>query len=166
VQKFAKQLQKDIKTIPPSVMKAFTTWEWPGNIRELENLVERSVILTRGKSLDAPLVEMRKLSREGHDRETKDSRQEEIAEIVRSTLQALNWKQSLADEPGKKLAEARRKKSAERVKKQREEIVRALALSKGRVGGSDGAAARLGINRTTLLARIRKLGIDPRDYAG
>ena len=165
VQKFAKQLQKDVKRIPPSVMKAFTAWEWPGNIRELENLMERSVILTRSKSLQAPLVEMRKLGAEEHQGDMKDLRREEIVEIVRSTLQALNGKQSLADESGKKLAEARRKKSAERAKKQREEIVRALALSKGRVGGSDGAAARLGINRTTLLARIRKLGIDPRDYA-
>jgi len=165
VQKFAKQLQKDITRIPPSVMKAFTVWEWPGNIRELENLMERSVILTRSKSLRAPLVEMRKLGAEEHQGDMKDLRHEEIVEIVRSTLQALNGKQSLADESGKKLAEARRKKSAERAKKQREEIVRALALSKGRVGGSDGAAARLGINRTTLLARIRKLGIDPRDYA-
>jgi formate hydrogenlyase transcriptional activator len=43
--------------------------------------------------------------------------------------------------------------------------MRALALSKGRVGGSGGAAARLGINRTTLLARMRKLGIDPKEYA-
>ena len=165
VQKFAKQLQKDVKRIPPSVMKAFTALEWPGNIRELENLMERSVILTRSKSLEAPLVEMRKLGAEEHRREMKDLRHEEIVEIVRSTLQALNGKQSLADEPSKKLAEARRNKSAERAKKQREEIVRALALSKGRVGGSDGAAAHLGINRTTLLARIRKLGIDPRDYA-
>jgi formate hydrogenlyase transcriptional activator len=165
VQKFAKQLQKDIKGIPLSVMKAFTTWEWPGNIRELENLVERSVILTRGKSLDAPLVEMRKLRGEEHERETNDSRHEEIAEIVRSTLQALNGKQGLASDQGKKMADGRAKKSAERAEKQREEIMRALTLSKGRVGGSNGAAARLGINRTTLLARIRKLGIDPRDYA-
>ncbi|HXP42187.1 MAG TPA: sigma 54-interacting transcriptional regulator [Candidatus Acidoferrales bacterium] len=165
VQKFAKQLQKDIKTIPPSVMKAFTNWEWPGNIRELENLVERSVILTRGKSLDAPLMEMRKLSGEERERETKDSRQEEIAEIVRSTIQALNGKPGLASDQGKKMADGRATKSAERAKKQREEIMRALTLSKGRVGGSDGAAARLGINRTTLLARIRKLGIDPGDYA-
>jgi formate hydrogenlyase transcriptional activator len=165
VQKFAKQLQKDVKRIPPSVMKAFTALEWPGNIRELENLMERSVILTRSRSLEAPLVEMRKLGAEEHQREMKDLRHEEMVEIVRSTLQALNGKQSLADEPGKKLAEARRKKGAERATKQREEIVRALALSKGRVGGSDGAAARLDMNRTTLLARIRKLGIDPRDYA-
>jgi formate hydrogenlyase transcriptional activator len=165
VQKFGKQLQKDIKRIPPSVMKAFTTWEWPGNIRELENLVERSVILTRGKSLDAPLVEMRKLSGEEPERETKDSRHEEIAEIVRSTLQALNGKHGPVSDQGKKMADGRAKKSAERAKKQREEIMRALTLSKGRVGGSNGAAARLGINRTTLLARIRKLGIDPGDYA-
>ena len=165
VQKFAKQLQKDIKRIPPSVMKAFTAWEWPGNIRELENLVERSVILTRGKSLDAPLTEMRKLSGEEYESETKDSRHEEIAEIVRSTLQALNGKQGLASDQGKKMADGRAKKSAERAKKQREEIMRALTLSKGRVGGSNGAAARLGINRTTLLARIRKLGIYPGDYA-
>ena len=144
VQKFAKQLQKDIKRIPPSVMKAFTTWEWPGNIRELENLMERSVILTRSKSLRAPLVEMRKLGAEEHQGDMKDLRHEEIVEIVRSTLQALNGKQSLADESGKKLAEARRKKSAERAKKQREEIMRTLTLSKGRVGGSNGAAARLG----------------------
>ena len=51
--------------------------------------------------------------------------------------------------------------SGEFAKKQREEIVRALTESKGRVGGADGAAARLGINRTTLLARIKKFGIDP-----
>jgi formate hydrogenlyase transcriptional activator len=71
----------------------------------------------------------------------------------------------LASDQGKKMADGRAKKSAERVKKRREEIMRALTLSKGRVGGSDGAATRLGINRTTLLARIKKLGIDPRDYA-
>ena len=46
-----------------------------------------------------------------------------------------------------------------------EEIVRALTLSKGRVGGPNGAAARVGLNRTTLLARMKKLGIDPKDYA-
>jgi len=125
---------------------------------------KRSVILTRGKSLDAPLMEMRKLSGEEHERETKDSRQEEIAEIVRSIIQALNGKQgwpAIGQEDGRWPCD----ESAERAKKQREEIIRALTLSKGRVGGSNGAAARLGINRTTLLARIRKQGIDPRDHA-
>jgi formate hydrogenlyase transcriptional activator len=50
-------------------------------------------------------------------------------------------------------------------KRQRDEIVRALTEAKGRVGGADGAAARMRMNRTTLLARMKKLGIDPRDYA-
>jgi len=50
-------------------------------------------------------------------------------------------------------------------KKQRDAIVRALTVAKGRVGGTDGAAARMDLNRTTLLARMKKLGIDPRDYA-
>jgi transcriptional regulator with GAF, ATPase, and Fis domain len=52
-----------------------------------------------------------------------------------------------------------------RAKKQRSEIVRALIESKGRVGGLNGAAARMGINRTTLLARMKKFGIDPKQYA-
>ena len=60
VQKFAKQMQRKIETIPAAVMKGLTAWEWPGNIRELENFIERAVILTRGKSLEAPLGELRK----------------------------------------------------------------------------------------------------------
>src|SRR3954451_14935367 len=52
----------------------------------------------------------------------------------------------------------------ERAEKEREAIVRALTETKGRVGGANGAAARMGINRTTLLARLKKLGIDPRQY--
>src|SRR5437773_5574142 len=50
VQKCAKQMQKKIETIPPATMKGLTAWEWPGNIRELQNCIERAVILTRGKS--------------------------------------------------------------------------------------------------------------------
>jgi transcriptional regulator with GAF, ATPase, and Fis domain len=59
---------------------------------------------------------------------------------------------------------ANRTVTDQNAKKQRDAIVRTLTESKGRVGGSDGAAARMGINRTTLLARMKKLGIDPRDY--
>ena len=69
---------------------------------------------------------------------------------MRETISALNGKKEFADE---------------HAMKQREEIVRALTESKGRVGGADGAAARMGINRTTLLSRMKKLGIDPRQYA-
>src|SRR6266581_1428151 len=65
VQKFAKQMQKKIEAISPAVMKGLTAWDWPGNIRELENFIERAVIVTRGKSLEAPVGELRKTNTEG-----------------------------------------------------------------------------------------------------
>jgi formate hydrogenlyase transcriptional activator len=150
VQKFAKQMQKKIEAVSPAVMKGLTAWEWPGNIRELENFIERAVILTRGKSLEAPLGELRKLNPQQPASTTRDSGQQDIARIVRETLHALNGNTPVADD---------------RTQKQREEIVRALAETKGRVGGSDGAAARMGINRTTLLSRMKKFGINPAQYA-
>src|SRR5208282_6051780 len=65
VQKCAKQMQKCIETVPVAAMKGLTSLEWPGNIRELENFIERAVLLTRGKSLEAPLAELRKTNTEG-----------------------------------------------------------------------------------------------------
>jgi formate hydrogenlyase transcriptional activator len=151
VKKFTKQMQKNIETIPASVMKGLTAWEWPGNIRELENFIERAVILTRGKSLEAPLAELRRTNFEEQATEpAATSDKEDIARIVKETLESLNGKKSVADE---------------HARKQREEIIHALSESKGRVGGADGAAARMGINRTTLLSRMKKLGINPRQYA-
>ncbi len=150
VQKFAKQMQKRIEAISPPVMRGLTAWGWPGNIRELENFVERAVILTRGRSLEAPLGELRKLNLEEPATVTRGSGREDIARIVKETLHALNGNKTLADA---------------RAQKQREEIVRTLAKTRGRVGGVDGAAARMGINRTTLLSRMKKFGIDPGQYA-
>ena len=148
VQKFAKQMQKKIDAIPVSVSKGLTAWDWPGNIRELENFIERAVILTRGKSLEAPLSELRK---QGMDAQTAvQTPPDDIARIVKETISALNGKKDFSDEFAKK---------------QREEIIQALTESKGRVGGADGAATKMGLNRTTLLARIKKYGIDPRRYA-
>jgi transcriptional regulator with GAF, ATPase, and Fis domain len=129
-------------------MKALKTWEWPGNIRELENLVERAVILTRGRSLEAPLAELRKVAIDDGEHVAED--QDNIARIVKETIKTLHANSSV---------------DKENMKKQRDAIVRALTESKGRVGGADGAAARMGMNRTTLLARMKKLGIDPRDYS-
>ncbi|HZC34139.1 MAG TPA: sigma 54-interacting transcriptional regulator, partial [Chthoniobacterales bacterium] len=60
VQKFAKQMQKGIESVPSAAMKGLTAWEWPGNIRELENFIERAVILTRGSALEVPLTELPK----------------------------------------------------------------------------------------------------------
>jgi len=147
VQKFAKQMQKKIDAIPVSVSKGLTAWDWPGNIRELENFIERAVILTRGKSLEAPLSELRK---HGIEAPAVQTPPDDIARIVKETITALNGKKEFSDEFAKK---------------QREEIIQALTESKGRVGGADGAATKMGLNRTTLLARIKKYGIDPRRYA-
>jgi len=123
VQKFAKQVQKEIERIPATVMRTFTAWDWPGNIRELENLGERSVILTRGKSLEAPLADLRNLSTEEDKTEATGPRQEVIEQIVKRTLQALNGKQRPANEQAKKLADQRAQKRTERAKREWEEIV-------------------------------------------
>jgi len=150
VQKFAKQMQKRIDSVPVAVMKALTASDWPGNIRELENFIERAVILTQGKALAAPLDELRESNREEPPAAPATPAKDDIARIVKETINALNDK---------------RVPASESAKRQREEIVRALVESKGRVGGAEGAAVRLRINRTTLLARIKKFGIDPRQYA-
>ncbi len=150
VQRFAKQMQRKIEGISPAVMKGLTAWEWPGNIRELENFIERSVILTRGKSLEAPLAELRRSNPREPAVLMQGSGKEDIVRIVKETLHVLHGNKTAKDEWDQK---------------QRDEIVRVLGESKGRVGGAEGAAARMGINRTTLLSRMKKFGIEPGQYA-
>ena len=58
-QKYARRMNRRIETIPGEAMQALTNWNWPGKLRELENLIERVVILTRGSALDKPLAEVR-----------------------------------------------------------------------------------------------------------
>jgi formate hydrogenlyase transcriptional activator len=144
VQKFAKQMQKKIDAISPAVMRGLAAWDWPGNIRELENFIERAVILTRGRSLEAPLGELRRTNTVEIPRERK------LEPIAGERTNSQNDKASVADEYEKK---------------QRDEIIRVLTACRGRVGGSDGAAARLGMNRTTLLARMKKFAIYAKQYA-
>jgi formate hydrogenlyase transcriptional activator len=141
-------MQKKIDRIPAAVMKALAAWTWPGNVRELENFIERAVILTHGRSLEAPLTELRRAGAAESRRDSANG--DDIARIVKETITALHANHRAGDVP---------------VAKQRDAIVRALTETKGRVGGTGGAAARLRINRTTLLARMKKFGIDPRDYA-
>jgi formate hydrogenlyase transcriptional activator len=149
VQKCAKQMQKRIDAIPAHVMKGLTAWDWPGNIRELENFVERAVILTRGKSLEAPLVELRKSKIDKPAQASVPRSEDDIARIVRETVASLKGKSP----------------ESEHSKKQHDEIARVLAECKGRVGGAEGAAVRMGISRTTLISRMKRLGINPYDYA-
>jgi formate hydrogenlyase transcriptional activator len=146
VHKFASQMHKSIHAIPPCVMEELLTWDWPGNIRELENFMERAMILSRGKLLDAPLSELRDFrptrqefrpAHAGHSASLK-----EAIGCLHPEGAPVEWYD----------------------KQQREEIVVALIESKGQVGGPAGAAARLRVNRTTLIARMKKLGIDPRRF--
>jgi len=146
VQKFAKEMQKPIEAIPTAVMKGLRTWDWPGNIRELENFIERAVLLTKGKSLEAPLAELRRTNTEGF----VHTDLHEVKQVAGERPNSRSDKSSVADEYERK---------------QRDQIIRALTACKGRVGGADGAAARLGMNRTTLLSRMKKFGIYPKQYA-
>jgi len=146
VQKFAKEMQKPIEAIPTAVMKGLRTWDWPGNIRELENFIERAVLLTRSKSLEAPLSELRKTNTEVF----VHTDLQKVKEVAGERTNSGRDKSSVADEYERK---------------QLDQIIRALTACKGRVGGADGAAARLGMNRTTLLSRMKKFGIYPKQYA-
>jgi formate hydrogenlyase transcriptional activator len=121
-QKYGRLMDKQIESIPTAAMKKLSSWHWPGNIRELENFIERSVILTHGTALEAPIAEL------GNNGKTAP---------LAGTREA----------------------------NERDEIVRILKTTKGRVAGDDGAAARMGLKRTTLIARMKKLGIDARRVA-
>jgi len=144
-------MQKNIEAIPAAAMRGLTNWDWPGNVRELENLIERAVILTRGTSLEVPLSELRKLTTDAPATPAARSR-EDIGRIVRETISALRRAaKSDADD-------------YEQDNGQRDEIVRVLRESKGRIGGLDGAAARMSVNRTTLMSRIKRLGINPKQF--
>ena len=122
----SRRMGKNITTIPEQTMQDLCRWPWPGNIRELENFLERAVILTRGSELYVPLAEL----------ETKVAEEEEELERTNPTLHAA----------------------------EREHILRVLRETKGQIGGADGAAARLGLKRTTLNSKLKKLGIERGDY--
>ncbi|MDP9179975.1 MAG: sigma 54-interacting transcriptional regulator, partial [Gemmatimonadota bacterium] len=89
-QKFAQQMEKRIETIPAATMKALTEWDWPGNVRELANFIERAVILTRTRSLEAPVTELRKVRMDEPTQTVTPQGSDEIARIVKETISALD----------------------------------------------------------------------------
>jgi formate hydrogenlyase transcriptional activator len=149
LQKFSKQMRKSIEFVPPAGMKGLTEWDWPGNIRELENFIERSVILTRGKVLEVPLSDLRRRSVNRLTQASVQPPHYDVPRIVKETIETLKGQKNIAGEHPVK----------------REEIVRILSETRGRVGGANGAAARMSINRTTLLSRMKRFGIDRRQFA-
>jgi formate hydrogenlyase transcriptional activator len=118
-------MHKRIEFIPDEAIEAMLHCNWPGNIRELENFIERSVILSPGNTLRVPLAELH----QGIDK--ADATPDD-------TLRG----------------------------KEREHIVEVLRHSRGLLSGPAGAAARLGLKRTTLQYRMQKLGISRLDYLG
>ena len=118
VQKHAQRMGRQIESIPSRAMEALTDYDWPGNIRELQNVIERSVILSNGPELRVAIPESKPPA---GGAQAQDSRGSGVSERAR--------------------------------------ILNALEEAKGLVGGPTGAAARLGLKRTTLQSRMRKYNI-------
>jgi formate hydrogenlyase transcriptional activator len=121
-QKYGRRMEKQIESVPAAGMKKLASWHWPGNIRELENFIERSVILTHGSALQVAVGEL-----------TNGAKGNPVPSPSNAG--------------------------------ERDEIVRILKATKGRVAGIEGAAVRMGLKRTTLISRMKKLGIDPRQLS-
>jgi formate hydrogenlyase transcriptional activator len=122
VKQFSERNNRIIDTIPSETMEALTRYRWPGNIRELQNVIERAVIITKGATLTVSLDELKL------DARLKTSQScETLDELLSKT--------------------------------ERNQILRALESSNWVISGPKGAAARLAIKRTTLQARMQKLGI-------
>jgi formate hydrogenlyase transcriptional activator len=119
-QHFARRMGRRIETIPSVVMDALVGYSWPGNIRELQNVIERAVILSSGPALQVPLGDL----------------QSAVTQVTEPTAAAVT------------LAEA-----------ERDHILGALRETGWVVAGPKGAAARLGMKRSTLQEKMRKLGI-------
>ena len=122
VSKISRRMRKTIKTIPKKAMDALTNSPWKGNIRELENFIERAVILSQGDELKVTISELKSAS-------------------------------THAAAPGTTFQQA-----------ERNTIVDALKVTSGQISGKGGAAERLGLKRTTLQNKMRRLGITKKDY--
>ena len=141
VQKMSRRFNKTVEYIPADVMEALTNYSWPGNVRELENLLERAVLLSPGKELRVPVSDL------------KVSSSPAFSTSLQSAEPA-----SLQYQSGSK-AGASANSLATLDETQREHILRALRETRWRIDGPRGAAVLLGMKRTTLQARMRKLGI-------
>jgi formate hydrogenlyase transcriptional activator len=136
VQKFSRSLNKAVAYIPAEAMDALAGYSWPGNIRELENFIERAVLLSPGKELRVPVSELKPVT-VAPDAGADSS-------LGASSFTALTSSGSSIST----LEDA-----------ERQHILRALRQTGWRIAGSKGAAVLLGMKRTTLQARMRKLGI-------
>jgi formate hydrogenlyase transcriptional activator len=121
VRKFSDRMNRSVRHISDEVMETLRQYHWPGNIRELQNVIERAIIISSGPDLLLPPMELRTSTTGGEQ-----------------------------PKPARTLADA-----------ERNHILEVLRQARGVVGGRNGAAARLGLARTTLIFKMRKLGIAP-----
>jgi formate hydrogenlyase transcriptional activator len=120
----SRQMQRRIRSVPKQAMEALASADWPGNIRELENFIERCVILTPGEELNVPRAELKRTA-------------------TRSVASgAATFEQA-----------------------ERQVIIDALKAASGKMSGRGGAAERLGLKRTTLQNKMRKLNVSRGDYS-
>jgi len=133
-EQFARRMNKKIETISSETLKQMRQYHWPGNIRELQNVIERAVILSAGPVLNVPLGEI-----QSRPSTTSVSRDVEMNKVPGSTT-----RQDIRDV----LEETERK-----------HILSVLAQTNWVVAGPNGAATRLGMKRSTLQLRMRKLGL-------
>lgn len=137
VQRFSRSLNKEVQYIPADAMEALERYSWPGNVRELENLIERAVLLSPGKELRIPLSELK------DDSGLAAASGADASSPFTSQASPSSLSSSIST-----LEEA-----------ERQHILRALKQTQWRIAGPKGAATLLGMKRTTLQARMRKLGI-------
>jgi formate hydrogenlyase transcriptional activator len=131
VRKYARQMNKEIETTPSDVMDCLKAYHWPGNVRELQNFIERAVIMTAGKLLNAPLHELKPL--DGRTEARRDT--------------------------GASCGTTGSARAATLEECEREHILCVLNDARWVIGGTRGAAIRLGLKRTTLISKMQKLGI-------
>ena len=125
VQKYSRRMGREIESVPAQAIEALIGYDWPGNIRELQNVIERSVILSNGPELQVIMPQFTARSK-GFP-----------AEAAPLYIRASNVSEAV----------------------ERARILEALKEANGHVGGATGAAARLGLKRTTLQSRMRKYNI-------
>jgi len=132
VQQFSRRLGKIIDAIPADMMSALVRYPWPGNIRELQNVIERAAILASGPVLTVRSEDLRPPDKAPASpaAEPRDSAQTATSNLRETLMTA-----------------------------ERERILAALEATNWIVSGPDGAAARLGLKRSTLQSRMRKCGI-------
>jgi formate hydrogenlyase transcriptional activator len=135
VQQFSQRNNRVINSVPAETMEALVRYHWPGNIRELQNVIERAVIVSKSPVLNVPLTAL------------KSGRIQKLGEIA-PNVPELEHENPPEENLHHILEET-----------ERTHILRALEACNGVIAGPTGAASRLGIKRSTLHLRIQKLGI-------